>query len=169
MNILDPLKQTIADGFQSWKDSMALEPQPDERTGSIEDPIDTYEPPRTHCDVPAWISAELDGIEQLTAPESYLHSSLVPDLGPQLDYLGFDSGIEEFAAPSLSPGEVVPDPLNLHLGPGEFDSHDGHKDAPTESSQLSDLEVSRFQVLGGESMGSLLSGDSPTGSATHHE
>jgi hypothetical protein len=168
MSIPVPPRQIIADGFQSWKDSMAFELQP-ELTGSVEEPIVIYEPLRTHRDVPAWIHAGLAGIEHLIAPESYPPSSLVPSLDPELDYLGFASGVAEFAGPSHSPGEVVPDPLNLHPGARELDSHEGRKDAPTEPSPLSDPDVSRYQVLGGESMGSLLSGDSLTGSETHQE
>jgi hypothetical protein len=147
---------------------MAFELQP-EQAASVEEPIVIYEPLRTHRDVPACIHAGLAGIEHLTVPEIYPPPSMVPGLGPELDYFGFDSGVAEFAGPSHSPCEVVPGPLNLHLGAGELDSHGGRKDTPTEPSPLSDPDVSRLQVLAGESMGSLLSGDSVTGSETHQE
>jgi len=108
-------------------------------------------------------------MEHLSGTESYIPFSMTPTLGSELDYFGLNSGVSEYAVPSHSPDEVVPDSLDLHLGTGELDSHVGRKDASTEPSSLSDPETSNFQELGGESMGSLLSGDSLTGSETHQE
>ena len=139
-----------------------------EQNESAGEPTFIYEPSRTLCNVPSWMFyAGLAGMEHLSTPESYPHLSLTHTIGPGLDCFGFGPDVSEFAGPSHSPGEVVLDPLNLHIGARGLDSHEGRKDAPTEPSSLSEPVESRFRALGGESVGR--SGYSLTGSDAHQE
>ena len=136
----------------------------------VGEPTVIYEPSNMYRNMPAWIQAGfLTEIEALSTSEGCSTFSFVPTLGPELNFSGLTSNVSEHPGSSHSLGETISNPLDLYQGTGEFEFHCERKDAPTEPPSLTDPGTSRIQALGGESMGSLLSGDGLTSSVTHQE
>lgn len=136
--------------------------------GALGGPTIIYGPPHNHPNMPTMIqSGPFTGIEPPSTSEYYF--SLAPTLWPEQNYSNFTSSMSEYSDPPHSSDEILPDALHLQLGVGEPGFQQGRKNASTEPIPLPDAGASRFQALGGESMGSSLSENGVTSSETHQE
>ncbi len=147
---------------------MAFWPQ-SEPVGPVGETTVIYEPSHTHRAMPTLIHAGLlTGREPLSTSETCSTLSLAP-LCPSPNFSGFTSSVSEYAGSYYPSDGTIPDPLNLHLEAGELGFHWGRKNASAGTPPLPDPGVSRFQTLGGNSMGSLSSEDGLTSSETRQE
>lgn len=135
----------------------------------VEESTVIYDHSSTHRNImPTWIQTEfLTGIETLSTSECCSTFSLVPTLGPELNFSGLTSNVSEHPGPSHSPGETIPNPLGLYLGAGELDFHWESNRPPSEPPSLPDPGASRYQALGRKSMGSVLSTEGQTSTETN--